>query len=168
MNLISDIKITWNPGGVVLLDFGDEIGDELAPGMSQMVSEFAAIGLAWGSGSADGGARRDVSFSRIVTTHANRAAVLNYCMLYPAQLANLGPGELTVEVQGGATILMESAAIQACNPQPLLVPPNSSLTQFRISAHKTRPISGYPVAAGVPLGWWTEAFGDIGAAFGDL
>ncbi len=168
---LSSLKITWNPGGHVLLDFGSVSGDELADdiefGVEQQTSSYSAIGQIFGSASADGGARRPISFSRRIF-HADRAAALNYCHVYPALLPLATEGTLTVENQGGATFEYRDAVILSGTPRPSYPSGHATDTVYRLSAGNMVPTAGLPVAPGYPLEWYLTNCTDIDTPCGDL
>ena len=167
----SDLRITFNPGAYVLLDFHsvneDKIADDVEPGMEQQTSVYAAIGAMYGGASGDGGARRPIRFTRRVA-HTDRPSAMNYCFAYPALLPFGTEGTLTVEIEGGATFTLEDAVLHTASPRPCFPRGNETDTVVQLSAGLTTPTADLPVAPGYPLKWYLTDCEDIDIACGDL
>jgi hypothetical protein len=171
MQTESTLRITFNPGGYVLLDFrtvdGSLLSDEVEPGMEQQSSVYASIGAVFAAASADGGARRTISYTRTIE-HASRAEAMIHQWLGPQQLPFGVDGTLTVEMQNGPSFEMEDAVLHAAVPRlsPFLC--HATDTLYRLSAGRLRPLSGLPVKAGYPFTWWAQEFQEISSVWGGL
>jgi hypothetical protein len=171
MQTVSNLRITFNPGGYVLLNFrsvdGSLLSDEVETGLEQQTSIFAAIGALYSGASADGGMRQPLSFTRTLE-HADRATAMNYQWTYPRLLPFGVVGTLTVEIENAATFLISDAVILAAVPRLNAQLSHATDTAYRLSGGNMIPTAGLPVAAGYPLSWYLTNCTDIATACADL
>lgn len=133
--LLSPLRITWNPGSIVLLDYGDETAEYPVVVAAQDASVYTPLGQVWGNGQAEGGLRRSYSFSRVLT-HASRAVAEAYQQEYPGSLPFAQAGTLTVQVQGGRSFTLATTVLLAAVPRILPDRGNCTETLFRLSSGK--------------------------------
>jgi len=171
MQTVSNLRITFNPGGFVLLNFrsvdGSLLSDELETGLEQQSSVFAAIGALFAGVSADGGMRRSLAYTRTLE-HADRAAALNYQWTHATLLPFGQVGTLTVELETGATFEIYDAVILAAVPRLNSQLSHATDTAYRLAGGSMLPTSGLPVVPGYPLNWYLTNCTDIDVAFQDL
>lgn len=170
---MANIRSVWKlvfirPNGarVTMLDYGDGMDAEPTWPTEQAVSSFSALALPWGTNSGDGGAKRNLAWSRHVAANDSEARFVG--MIADTALVPFGEtGAIELSHVDGATFRFESAVIQAAVTMRRPSRFERSLN-YRAVAGKTVPVSGISSTPAFPWSWRTEAFGAMSAEFGDL
>lgn len=100
-----------------LLNYGDLIQADVAPAISQRVSEYAAIGAAYGETYAEGGALIRVDW-QVLREHASHADLRSFTFRHAAAFPSGQTGILRMTTQGGDTWELSAASLSSCSPMP--------------------------------------------------
>lgn len=143
-----------------LLDYGDELADELPLPLEQTASDYSAIASRWGGASADGAARRTIVFTRY-QFHADDDAVCRHVLLHPARMPLAKQGKLVISHDSGLVVEMRQAVVLSASPAVAPPAPFRTMTSYQITAGETVPVAGYTPEAGDPWEWLTTEWQDI-------
>ena len=129
MPVRSITRIVFDPDGynLRLLDWGDVMEDESASDVSAQSTEFATIGGLWGTISADGNARRQLSWSRR-QEHASHAAARAFLWTHPALIPWGKKSLIRISIEDGP-VTPESTGHTRPRPATTSTPSTSALSR---------------------------------------
>lgn len=139
-------------GTTRLLSIGDLIAAHIEFPAKQSANNFASIGSVWGGVNAAGGARRPITFSRLVE-HSSHAIAASWSVRYPASLPLYRDGKLRVTISGGETWDLLDAIILDASAKPDSEGDFSAMVTFNLEAGESVPVSGVAHYAGIPHAW---------------
>jgi hypothetical protein len=119
----SNWKITYDPDGAadVLVDFGDDIADELSLSWGQAVDNVPRTAAAGMDYFGRGQVSIPFRFS-VRRDHDTDADMRNWILALLADLPVLEKKPLRIEVKCGKEYQFDVAVIQSVNPAPIIVP----------------------------------------------
>lgn len=154
-------------GTLLLLDYGDDLDEELAFDTEQSVGTYKPIGAGWGEASAEGGAMTSLSWT-VRRSHASHAALRAFCLRHPALMPYGQTGALRVSIQGGETWEIEDCALASSKPQPLTTGPFRSLTVYQATGGRMVPVSAIELYVGIPWEFILQNWEDITTNWEDI
>lgn len=131
--VVSNWKITYDPSGaaLVLVDFGDDLSDELILAWSQSIDPAGYTGAT----DMDFFARGKVSIPfgfGVVKAHASDVAMRNWMFAYVAALPVKETKPLKIEIQGGDSYQAGKCVLESVVPVPITNRSGAeTLTNFR-------------------------------------
>lgn len=155
------IEFITASGTFLLLDWGDFIAAEIGPKVSQEAESFAPIGADWGRSRPQGGAQTSLSWT-VRRDHASHADLRAACMRHAAAFPSGQSGIIRMSIQNGEVWEIESAALTASEPLPL-VPSAEFRTVTSYNAQGGRLKPGEPIALypGIPWSWILQDWDSI-------
>jgi len=167
--VVSDWKIEHvltNGLTILLLDFGDDMADEVEMPVEQQSETTAALYARWGKNHPTGGAQRTLSWTRRVY-HSSPAAARAYCIAHSGLMPYGRTGKIRQSIRDGAVFEHHDVSVISAATTAVRLIPHATLTAYTAKVGKTVPISGYE-APGLPFSWITTPFGEITEPFGSI
>jgi hypothetical protein len=161
------IDFITTAGTLRLVSVGDILVDEIIPRVQQRVSDYSAIGAAWGESVADGAAKTSMSWT-VRTDYASHAALRNACMRSAAGFQTGITGTLRIAITGGDSWDILDCAIASADPAPSLAGGFRTLTSYAVSGGKMEPSSSITLYAGIPWNWINQNWEDISTTWENL
>jgi hypothetical protein len=161
------IELINAAGTTRLLDFGDDISEEIKPKISQDAARYAPIGAAWGETEEQPGALVTLGWDRR-ENHASHAAARGHVMRAAAATATRKTGTLRISIQDGEVWDIEDCTVLATEPVTVTKGPIRTLTTYQAIGGRMIPAEAIALYSGIPWEYILQNWEAVTADWEDL